>query len=139
MRESLQYLFHVFAVTLSKLVRSVHVVCIKAERLIIAHQVVVMVWHAEQVWVYQKPHVVSVEGGEHLADSWDSDLALVKHVLFFSEENTVGDGGVGVCVRLVVQADHVAFGDEVEEHGGEEGEEANDSTESDLHREALDS
>lgn len=132
-------MFHVFAVTLSELLMSVHVVCVKAEGLIIAHQVVVIVWDAEQVRVYQQPHVVSVEGGEHLADGWDSDLALVEHLFFFNEENTVGDGGVDVCVSVVVQSDHVSLGDEVEEDGGEEGKQADDSTESDLHGEALDS
>lgn len=132
-------MLHLFAVTVSELLRSVHVICVKAERLIIAHQVVVIVWDTEEVRVYQQPHVVSVKGGEHLAHVWDSDLTLVKHSLFFSEEDTVGDGGIGVCVWVVVQADHVALGDEVEDYGGEKGEEADDPTESGLQCEALDS
>lgn len=70
-------------------------------------------WNGEQVWVYQQPHVVSVEGGEHLADGWDPDLPLVEDALFLSEENIVGDGSVGVSVWVVVQADHVALGDDV--------------------------
>lgn len=76
--------------------------------------------------------MVSVEGSEHLADRWDPDLPLVEHSLFFSEEHAVCDGSVGVTVWVVIQADHVALGDKVEEDGGEEGEEANDSTESSL-------
>lgn len=132
-------MLHLFAVTLLELLRSVHVIRVKAERFIIAHQVVVIVWDAEQVRVYQQPHFLSVESGEHLTHGWDSDLALVEHVFFLSEENTVGDGGVGVCVWVMVQTHHVTLGDKVEEDGGEEGEEANDSTERDLHGNALDS
>lgn len=96
-------------------------------------------WDREQVWVYQQTHVVGVEGGEHLADGWYPDLPLVEHTLFFSEENIVGDGSVGVPDWVVVQADHVALRDEVKEDGGEQGEETDDATESSLHGEALDS
>lgn len=83
--------------------------------------------------------MASIEGGEHLADSWDPDIPLVKYTLFFSEEDAVCNGSVGVCAWVMVQADHVAFGDKVEEDRGEEGEEADDSTESSLHGETLDS
>lgn len=96
-------------------------------------------WDGEQVWVYQQPHAVSVKGGEHLADGWDPDLPLVEHGLFFSEKNTACYGSVGVSVWIVIQADHVALGDKMEEDGGDEGEEANDSTESNLQSKALDS
>lgn len=117
----------------------VHVVCAKAEGLIVAHQMVVIVWDGEQVRVYQESDFASIEGGEHLADSWDPDLALVELPLHFSEENTVGDGSVSISVWVVVQADHVALGNEVEEDGGEEGKDANYSAESGLEGEALDS
>lgn len=96
-------------------------------------------WDAEQVWVYQQPCVVSVEGGEHLGDGWDSDLALVEYSPFFSEENTVGDGSVHVSVCIVVQTDYVALGDKVEKNGGQEGEETDHSTESSLYDKAVDS
>ncbi len=132
-------IFNLFAVSLSTLIRSVHVFCVEPEGLIIAHQVVVVMWDGEQVWIYQQPHVIGVEGGEHLADGWYPDLPLVEHDLFFSEENTVGDGSVGVPDWVVVQADHVALGHEVEEDRGQKGEETDDSTESSLHGEALDS
>lgn len=95
-------------------------------------------WNAEHVRVYQQPHFVSIEGGEHLAYSWDPDLPLVEHTLFFSEEDAVGDGCVGVSVWLVVEADHIALGDEVEEDWGEEGEKSDDSTESGRQGKALD-
>lgn len=100
---------------------------------------VVIIWDPEQVRVYQQTHVVSIEGGEHLAHIWDSDLTLVKHSLFFSEEDTVGDGSVAVCVWVVIQANHVAPSEKVEEDRSEKGEHANDSTESGLQGEALDS
>lgn len=119
--------------------RLVHVTCVEAKGLIVAHQVIVVMRNHEQVWVYKQPHVVDIEGSEHFADGWDLDLALVKNVLFFQEEDTVGDGSVGVFVRVVIQADHVALGYEVEEHRCEECKETNDSTESSLHGEALDS
>lgn len=83
--------------------------------------------------------MVSIEGGEHLADGWDPDLLLVKYVLFFSKKDAVCNGCVGVFVWVMVQTDHIAFGDKVEEDRCEEGEEANDSTESNLHPEAMDS
>lgn len=119
--------------------RSIHVVCVEAEGLIVAHQVVVVLRDGEQVWVHKHSCLVSVEGGEHLADGWNPDLLLVEHGPFLDEEDVVGDGGVGVCVWVVVQPDHVALGDEVEDDGGEEGEEANKAAESNLHSEALDS
>lgn len=111
----------------------------EAEGLVISHQVIVVVWDGEQVRVHQQPRAVGVESGEHLADGRDPDLALVEHSLFFCEEDAVGDGGVGVSIWVVIQADHIAFGNEVEEDGGEEGEEADDSTESSLQGKALDS
>lgn len=83
--------------------------------------------------------MVSIKGGEHLADGWDPDLPLVEHILFFSEKDTVCDGSVGVSFWVVVQADHVALGQNMEEDGDEEGEHANDSTISSLNGEALDS
>lgn len=83
--------------------------------------------------------MVSIEGGEHLADGGDPDLPLVKYVLSLSEKDAVCNGSVGVFVWVMVQADHVALCDKVEEDRGEEGEEANDSTESSLQAEALDS
>lgn len=129
----------VFSLSSLSTLRSVHVICVEAEGLIVAHQVVVVLRDGEHVWVHQHARLVGVEGGEHLADSWDPDLPLVEHSPFLCEEDAVGDGGVGVCVRVVVQADHVALGDEVEEDGGEEGEEADEATESDLQGEALDS
>ena len=128
---------NLFAFSLSALIGSVHVICVEAEGFIVAHQVIVVVWDREQVWVYQHPRVVDIEGGEHLADVWDLDLALVKRVLFFHEKDTVGDGSVGVFVWVVIETDHVALGDEVEEDGGEEGEEADHATESGLQCEAL--
>lgn len=123
----------------SALLRLVHVVRAEAEGLIIAHQMVVVMWEGEHVWVYQESDFVSIEGGEHLADSWDLDLALVELPLHFSEENTVGDGSVSISVWVVVQADDVALGNEVEEDGGEEGKETDYSAESGLEGDALDS
>ena len=79
--------FNPFAISLSALIRSPHVICVEAEGLIVAHQVIVVMWDGEQVWVYQHSNVVGIEGGEHLADSWDPDLALVEHALFFCEED----------------------------------------------------
>lgn len=96
-------------------------------------------WSEEQVWVYQQPRFISIEGGEHLADGWDPDLPLVEHSLFFSEKDATGDGSIGISVWVVVQAEYVALTDEVEEDRGQEGEESNDSTESSLHSQALDS
>lgn len=83
--------------------------------------------------------MVGVEGGEHLADGWDSHLPLVEHILSFSEKDAVCDGSVGVSVWIMIQADHISLGNKMEEDGGEESEEANDSTESSLHGKALDS
>lgn len=83
--------------------------------------------------------MAGIECGEHLADSWDSDMFLLKHILFFSEEYAVSNGSVGVCIWVVVQPDHIAFGDKMEEDGGEEGKETNDSTEGSLHGQTLDS
>lgn len=125
--------------SLSVPIGSVHAVCVESEGFIVAHQVVVVMWDGEQVWVYQKPQVVGVESGEHLADGWNPHLPLVEHALFLNEEDAVCDGSVDVSVWVVVQADHIALGDDVEEDRGEEGEEANDSTESSLHGETLDS
>ncbi len=96
-------------------------------------------WIGKQVGVDQQPRVLSVEAGEHLADSRDPDLPLGEHCPPLGEEHTVGDGGVGVAVGLMVQTDHVSLGDKVEEDGGEESEEANESTESSLKGKALDS
>lgn len=128
-----------FEVSPSALFRPVCTVCVEPEGLIVTHEVVVVVWDGEKVWVYQEPHVVGIEGGEHLADSWDLDLLLVEHSPFFTEEETVCDGSVGIFVWVVIQAAHIAHGDEVEEDGGEEGEEADESTESSLHGKTLES
>lgn len=83
--------------------------------------------------------MVGIEGGEHLADVWNFNLPLMEHTLPFSEEEAVCDGSVGVSVWIMVQADHISFGNKMEEDGGEESEEANDSTKSSLYGKALDS
>lgn len=83
--------------------------------------------------------MAGIECGEHLVDGWDSDMSLLEHILFFSEEYAVGNGSVGVGVWVVVQPDHIAFCYKMEEDGGEESKEANDSTEGNLHSQTLDS
>lgn len=98
---------------------------------------VVILRDREEVRVDQQPHPVSVESGEHLTDVREPHLSLVEHSPLLRQENTVGDGGVDVPLRLVVQTHHVAFGDKVEHDGREEGEEADDSTEHSLHSPAL--
>lgn len=57
---------------------------------------------------------------------------------FLGEEDAVCNGSVSVPVCVVIQADHVALGDIVEDGRGEEGEEADDSTKNRLHCKALD-
>lgn len=109
----------------------------KGEGLVVAHEVIVVLWEGEQVWVDQEPHLVHVEGGEHLADVWDEDAALVEHVLLLTEKHAVGDGGVDVRSRVVVQAHHVPLGEEVEESRRQEGEEANDAAERSLQGQTL--
>lgn len=98
---------------------------------------VVVCGGGEQVGVQQQPLLSCVDGGEHFTDCRDPDLLLVEHAPLLCEEDAVGDGRVGVCVRVVVQANHVAFGDEVEEDRSEEGEEADDSAEGGLQGKAL--
>lgn len=100
---------------------------------------VVVLWDGKEVRVYKQPHVAGIECGKHLVDGRDSDMSLLKHFFFFSEEYAVGNGSVGVCNWVVVQPNHVAFGDKMEEDGGEEGKETNDSTEGSLHGQTLDS
>lgn len=95
-------------------------------------------WEWEEVRVHQQPHPVSIEAGEHLAHGWNGDLPLVKAAPLLGEEDAVRHGSVRVSVCVVVQADHVALGDVVEDGGGEEGEEADDSAKHSLHGEALD-
>lgn len=95
-------------------------------------------WEGKGVGVHKEPRLVSIEAGEHLANGWNGDLPLVKSVHFLGEEDAVRDGGVGVSVCVVIQADHIAFGDIVEDGRGEEGEEANDSTKNSLQSKALD-
>lgn len=127
------------SVSSSAFVRLINVVHGEAERLIIAHKMVVVLWDGKQLWVHQKSKVVGVEGGEHLTDGWDPDLALVEHALLFSQEDAVGDGSVGVSVWVVIKANDIAFGDNVEEDRGDEGEEADAATECRLQGDALDS
>lgn len=93
----------------------------------------------EQVGVHQQSCVSSIEGGEHLADGWDLHLVLMEHLPLLREEEAQGDGGVGVGVWVMVQSDHVALSDIVEEDRGEEGEEADDAAEGSLQGDALDS
>lgn len=95
-------------------------------------------WEGKEVRVHKEPLLVSIEAGEHLANGWNGDLPLVKFVHLLGEEDAVRDGGVSVSVGVVIQADHVAFGDIVEDGRGEEGEEANDSAKNSLHSKALD-
>lgn len=63
----------------------------------------------------------------------------MKYVSLFSEEDAVRDGCVNVCIWVMIQAGHIAPGDKVKEDRGEESEEGNQSTESSLHGETLDS
>lgn len=115
-----------------------HVLSVESEGLIVAHQVVVVVGSGEQVRVYQQSNLASVKRCEHLADGRYFHLLLMEDGPFLHEKNIVCDGSVGVSVCVVVEADHVSLGDEVEQDGGEEGEEADESTKSSLHNEALD-
>lgn len=96
-----------------------------------------MLRDGEEVGVDEQSGSVGVERGEHLADVGQPHLALVEHGPLLSQENTVGHCSVGVLCRVMVQTDHVAFGDEVEHHGGEESKEANDSTEHGLQSPAV--
>lgn len=80
-----------------------------------------------------------IEGGEHLADSWDPDLTLMEHTPLLSQKDTVGDGSVGVFIWIVVQANNIALCDEMEEDGSEEGEESHNATERHLKSNATDS
>lgn len=98
---------------------------------------VVVLREREQVWVDQEAHLVHVEGGEHLADVWDEDVPLVEHVLLLPEEHAVGDSGVDVRSRVVIQAHHVSLGEEVKESRRQEGEEAHDSAEGCLQGQTL--
>lgn len=84
--------------------------------------------NGEKVWVHKKPHGASIEVGEHLADSWDPDLTLMERTTFLSQEDTIGDGSVGISIWIVVQTNNVALCDEMKDDGGEEGEEADDAT-----------
>lgn len=109
----------------------------KCKGFIIAHQVIVVMWDEKEVWVHKEPHLVSIETGEHLANSWNCDLPLVKPVPFFSEEDTVCNRSVGVSVCVMVQANHIAFCEIVEDYRGDECEEADDSTKNCLQGKAL--
>lgn len=111
--------------------------CREGEGLVVAHEVVVVLREAEHVRVHQHPRVVGVEGGEHLAHRRYSDLLLMKKHPSLSQEEAVGHGGVGVPLGVVVQADDVTLGDQVQERGGKEGEEANDAAEGHLQGQAL--
>lgn len=98
---------------------------------------VVVLGQREQVWVDQEASLVRVEGGEHLADVWNQDIALVEHSLFLPQQRAVGDGGVDVGSGLVVQAQHVALGEIVQEPRSEEGEEGRDAAEAGLQGQVL--
>lgn len=81
--------------------------------------------------------MVCVEGGPQLADAWDEDVPLVEHVLLLQEEHAVGDSGVEVGFRVVIQAHHVPLGEEVKESRCQEGEEAHDSAKGSLQGQTL--
>lgn len=99
---------------------------------------VVVLRKLEIVWVHQQPCLTSVEGGEHPADRWDTDLTLVEHGFLFKHKSIVGDGSVHVAVGVVVQSDHVAFGEKMEKDGREEGKEAHATAKGHLNSQALD-
>lgn len=62
----------------------------------------------------------------------------MKCAPFLGEEDAVCHGSVSVSVCVMIQADHIALGDIVEDGRGEEGEEAHDAAKNSLHGEALD-
>lgn len=93
--------------------------------------------YLEQHRVYQHGLLLGVETREHAAHVWDFHVALVKHGLLLHQQRAVGDGRVHVRLSVVIQAHHVAFGDEVEEDRGQEGEEADKTAEGRLHGEAV--
>ena len=61
----------------------------------------------------------------------------MKSAPFLGEEDAICDGSVSVSVCVMIQADHVALGDIVEDGRGEEGEEADSSAENSLQGKAL--
>lgn len=127
---------HLFAVIPPGLIEAAFPTA-ETKRLVVAHEVIVVLREREQVRVDQKPRLAHVEGREHLADVGDEDTLLVEDILFFTKQRAVSNGCVDICSRVVIQADHVALGEEVKKNGGQEGKEADDSTESSLHGEAL--
>ncbi|MEQ2312542.1 hypothetical protein AMECASPLE_032101 [Ameca splendens] len=100
---------------------------------------IIVMRNGEEVRIHQESHMTSIKGGEHFADSWDPDLTLMEHTPFLSQEDTVGDGSVGVSIWIMVQTDNVALCDEMEEDGSEESEEAYNAAESNLQGDATDS
>lgn len=86
----------------------------------------------EQYRVHKHRLLVGIERGEHFADTRYLDLTLTEHSLFLHQKDVVGDSCVRVSVMVVVQANHIAFGDDMEEDGSQECEETNDTTEGPL-------
>lgn len=113
--------------SLSGFVRFVHVLSGKVKGLIVAHEMVIVMRKGEKVWIHKKPHVASIEVGEHLADSWDPDLTLMEPKTFLSQEDAIGDGSVSISIWIVVQTNNVALCDEMKDDGSEEGEKADDA------------
>lgn len=62
----------------------------------------------------------------------------MKSAPLLGEEDAVCNGSVGVSVCVMIQADHVALGDIVEDGRGEKGEEADDAAKNSLQGKALD-
>lgn len=94
-------------------------------------------WHVEQHRVYEHRLLLGVETREHSAHVWDFHVALVKRGLLLHQQRAVRDSRVHVRLFVVIQAHHVAFGDEVEEDRSQEREEADKTAESRLHRKAA--
>ena len=131
------YYFQGTRPTHSAFVMPLQVLLTECERLVITHQMIVVTGELEEVGVHQHAPPASVERGEHLCDGWNADLPLFKHSPLLHQEDVAGDGRVGVLIGVVVQSDNVALGEQVEEDGGDEREEADDRDEGRLHSQTL--
>lgn len=91
----------------------------------------------EQYRVHKHRLLVGIERGEHFADTRYLDLTLTEHSLFLHQEDVVSDSCVRVSVLVVVQANHIAFGDDVEEDGCQECKETDDTAEGTFQHQTL--
>lgn len=91
----------------------------------------------EQHGVHEHRLLLGVETREHAAHVWDLYVALMKPGLLLHQQRAVRDGRVHVRLFVVIQAHHVAFGDEMQQDRRQEREEADETAERHLHREAA--